>query len=105
MHWQINFHPLERITDFPSVSSGQEEVPRTMRLETDGTTVTLGVGNPVFSELWEEESNIFQVHCTCEDAMLCAADAHKPFPNTIDINDSSPVTEIGYNFSKNVKRL
>lgn len=48
---------------------------------------------------------MFQVHCTCKVAVLCAAEVHKPFPNTVDINNSSPVTERGYNFSKNVKHL
>jgi len=30
------------------VSLGWEEVPRTKGLETGGTTVMLGIGNPVF---------------------------------------------------------
>lgn len=77
-----------------------------MRLETDGFTVKLGVGNPAFFQHFRKRNqNIFQVVCTFNVALLCTVDARKPFPNTIDINNISPVTERGYNFIKNVKHL
>lgn len=72
-----------------------------MALGTDGASVMVGPRNSVLSRFKVEQPYIFHIHCTCHVAALCAADACKAIPKTIE----QLCRDIHSHFAHSCKRL
>lgn len=70
-------------------------------LGTDGASVMVGPRNSVLSRFKVEQPNIFHIHCTCHVAALCAADACKAIPKTVE----QLCRDIHSHFAHSCKRL